>query len=388
MWGHGLNTTRQTIAACVIARNESERLPAALASVAFCDELIVVDSGSTDDTVEIARTAGATVYENAWPGFGAQRNFALDRATSDWILEVDADERVSPQLRGEIEHFLVAPPDDIKCCVLPLRHRFLGRLLGPSAKYPAYRVRLFRRGAYRHDEDRRVHEGLWPHERTWAFHGHLEHELAANAGEALTDARNYARLEAEHVAPLGGPLAYAKAIVVRPLAKAGYRTVVDGGWRDGPRGLAKIALDSGSDAAVWARRARLKTVPEQAADFGRVINRMGAVRICAVGGGEAALQWLKTARAEGADVALVTDRETDGGGWLHVEPISELTPLRIIRALDAVGQMRPVDALLLDSPQPRWLRLVSPSARGAVAPLDLSADPTVAVAELEQSTRR
>ena len=383
-----MNSTRQTISACLIVRDEQERLPAALASVAFCDEVVVVDSGSRDLTPQIARDSGARVFENEWQGFGAQRNFAIDQASGDWILEVDADERVSPQLADEILAFLESPPDDVKCCVLPLRHRFLGRLLGPSAKYPAYRVRLFRRGAYRHDPRRRVHEGLWPLERTWAFRGHLEHELADGAGEALRDANAYSRLESQHVAALNGPLDYAKAIVARPLAKAGYRIVVDGGWRDGPRGLAKIALDSGSDALVWARRARSDEPNEADGSFGRVIHRTGEVRFCAVGGGDAAVQWLREARAEGADVALIADSRVDGGDWLHVERVDSLTPLAVIRALDAVGQMRPVDALVFPGAPPRWLRLASPSARGAVAPVRLAADPFALTTEIKRATRR
>ena len=94
---------RASITACIIARDEAERLPACLASVAFCDEVVVVDSGSVDRTVQIARDAGAHVVEQPWLGFAAQRNVALDHAHGDWVIEVDADERVSPELRAEIE---------------------------------------------------------------------------------------------------------------------------------------------------------------------------------------------------------------------------------------------------------------------------------------------
>jgi hypothetical protein len=354
-----------------------------LRSVAFCDEVIVVDSGSSDRTLQIAQDSGAKVFENPWPGFGAQRNFALDRAGSDWILEVDADERVSPQLRADIEAFLaMPPPSDVKICVLPLRHRFLGRLLGPSAKYPAYRTRLFRRDSYRHDEARLVHEGIWPQGRTWAMRGHLEHELAGSVREALHDAAAYSRLEAGHVEPLPGPIAYFKAIAARPAAKAVYRTVVDGGWRDGPRGLLKIALDSGSDSAVWTRRALGRHAGAQGAQgtFGRVVLRSGEPRLCAVVPGTGAVEWLRRASDAGADVALITDADVDGGDWLHVERVEKLSPLRIVRALDAVGQMRPVDQLVLDGPRrPHWLRLVSPSARGLGDPATLADDPATIV---------
>ena len=100
---------RQTISACLIVLNEEQLLPEALASVDFCDEIVVVDSGSTDATVEIARKASATVIENLWRGFGAQRNLAIDKARGDWILELDADERVTPELKRSLEDFLASP---------------------------------------------------------------------------------------------------------------------------------------------------------------------------------------------------------------------------------------------------------------------------------------
>src|SRR3954453_7624449 len=93
---------RQSVSACIIARDEQERLPGALESVGFCDELVVVDSGSRDRTAESARAAGAKIVGHPFRSFGAQRNVAIDHATSDWVLEVDADERISSQLRGEI----------------------------------------------------------------------------------------------------------------------------------------------------------------------------------------------------------------------------------------------------------------------------------------------
>lgn len=170
----------QRISACLIVQNEQARLAAALESLAFCDEIIVIDGGSHDRTIEIARAANATVIENPWPGFAAQRNLALDAATTEWVLEVDADERISPTLRASIETLLADPPASINVAIFALRNRFLGGLLGPSAKYPAYRARLFRRGSYRHDESRAVHEGIELRERPAVLDGDLEHELAGS----------------------------------------------------------------------------------------------------------------------------------------------------------------------------------------------------------------
>ena len=128
--------TPATLSACIIAHDEAGSLPDCLASVAFCDEIVVVDSGSTDATVEIARGAGALVVAQPWLGFAAQRNVALDHASCEWVLEIDADERVSETLRAEMQRFLADPPDGIDLAGIPRLEIFLGRALGHAAKYP------------------------------------------------------------------------------------------------------------------------------------------------------------------------------------------------------------------------------------------------------------
>jgi len=382
---------RRTVTACMIVLNEEARLPAALASVSWCDEIVVVDSGSSDRTIEIAQAAGAKIVEHGWAGFGAQRNVALDHAHGDWVLEVDADERVSPELRDDILRFLTSPPDDVLMGVIPLRNRLLGRRLGPSAKYPHYRARLFRRGAYRHDEARLVHEGLWPNERTWAMRGDLHHEFASTWREAFGDAWSYARLASAHVDPLGSPRAYLNAIVVRPVAKIAFRMVVDGGWRDGWQGLVCVGLESGADAMVFLRRATGRVPPrlyERAEHgFGRHIWRAGPVRVVVVDGGDRALPFLRAAKDAGADAVLLTDRDVDGGSWLHVERVPRLGPIHIARGLEAISQMRPVDQLVVGRARVA-LALVSANGRGALPPTRLGeADPAQLVASLERATR-
>lgn len=410
-----------SISACVIARDEEQRLPDCLRSVAFCDEIVVVDSGSRDRTVAIAREHGARVVAQPWLGFGAQRNVAIDHAHGEWILEVDADERVSEQLGAEIRAFLAAPPDDVDVAVLPLRERFLGAQLGPSAKYPRYRTRLFRRGVYRHDEERRVHEGLWPRARTWAFEGSLEHLLAGSWREALHDGWTYAGLEAGQSPAPRGPGAWLGRIVVRPLAKLGYRLFVDGGWRDGAPGLAKIALDCAIDASVGVRQllrrppglsrptgseddagAGGRDGPAHAGSgagghYARSL-QIGSVRILALAlGDDAAAEaevWLERARAAGADVGIVTDARADANDPLRVRRLAGGGPLSLIRALDAEDQLRPVDALVPFGPAAR--RLVRRVPRralhvGAVAESGATGsappDPATAVEDLRASSR-
>ncbi len=391
--------SRDTIAACLIVRDEQERLPAALRSLAFCDELIVVDSGSRDRTVEIAIDAGARVVEHPWEGFGAQRNIAINHATADWILEVDADERLTPELAEELLSFLRDPPKEMAIGVLPMREWFLGRLLGPSIKYPRYRTRLFRRGVYSHDEDRTVHEGIWPQGPTWVAKGDMHHVLADSLREALIDWWRYAHLESAQVAPLPGLSAYAGAIVVRPMAKLAYRVIVDGGWRDGVRGILRILLDCSADAVVGLRRLPRRgddSVAHPSRDgqhFGRTEPHRGPVRLVALVEGATdtrrAVAWLARARDAGADVALATNRPTEAREpWPFTVPLECLGTFSVLRALDSVEQARPFDALVLDHGRPlRIARRLPRARRGTVSLQWLDDEPGVVVSNVTALAR-
>ena len=366
------------MAACLIVQNEQDRLPGALASVAFCDEIIVVDGGSSDRTVEIAQRTGARVIENPWPGYARQRNVAIDASTCEWILEIDADERVSPVLRRSIEALLAERGGGPDIAVCALRNRFLGGVLGPSAKYPAYRSRLFRRGAYRHDQSRAVHEGLEKAERPTILDGDLQHELAATMGEALSDVWSYARLESRHLQRPTDPSAYVVGILLRPLAKIGYRIVIDRGWRDGWRGLLKIWLDATSDTLVWIRvltmggRREPSAAPESSAQttshghFGRRAASLPKV-VALAGRGEptqAARHWLARLHEEGLDVTLVSE-EPVSDTQLPTQTVGHLRPLAVMRIIDLEMQIQAVHAVV---PFGRRARLVSRLLPGSLRP--------------------
>ena len=146
----------------VITKNEAARLPTCLASVAFADELIVVDSASTDNTVELARGFGARVIVTAdWPGFGLQKQRALDAATGDWVLCIDADEWLDDRLAAAIQQITQAP-----LASTPAVHYAVGRMsafcgqwMRAGSWYPDIGIRLFKRGAARFSPDL-VHERL------------------------------------------------------------------------------------------------------------------------------------------------------------------------------------------------------------------------------------
>lgn len=379
--------TPATLSACIIARDEAGNLPDCLASVAFCDEIVVVDSGSSDATVEIARAAGTLVVAQPWLGFAAQRNVALDHASCEWVLEIDADERVSAELRREIERFLAHPPDGVDLAGLPLREIFLGRALGSSAKYPKYRHRLLRRGAYRHDEARTVHEGFIPEDVVQPFEGDLIHLLATTWSEAIGDAWRYARLEAGQLHGRRSPAAWVSGALVRPAAKLLYRLAIDGGWRDGWQGLARISLDCATDTAVWTRQLLGRRGSERgrsgvagSAHYGSRRLRRGRVRVVGVapdaGTAAAAERWLMSARAAGADVALIGACPVAAQGTIRVRSLRRLGLLALIRALDAEDQLRPIDTVVAFGWRSRMLlRGVPPGLRGELSDITQETDP-------------
>jgi len=379
----------ESLTACVIAGNEERRLPACLRSLGFCDQIVVVDGGSRDRTIEVAREAGAEVVENAWPGFAAQRNVALDHARGDWVLEIDADERVDPELASSIRAMLADPPSGARMAALPMRDVFLGRPLGPSARYPRYRHRLFRRGAFRHDESRTVHEGLWPDGPVQPLEGELEHLLATSWREALADALAYARLESrQHGRP--GPLGALKGIFARPLAKFAYRALLYGGWRDGGRGLARIGLECAADS-LSALHGLRSSAEGDAAGLGQEAPRVGPVRIVGVALGEQSAPrvaaWLGAAQEAGADVALICGSPPPQAA-VRARPVEGAGPGALARALDAEDQLRPIDALLTAGKRERALLRLAPGALQGVVPALRPAEPAAgAVSKLRKRVR-
>jgi glycosyltransferase involved in cell wall biosynthesis len=145
------------LSVAIVTFNEEQNIARTLTSVSWADEIIVVDSHSTDRTVEIARSFGARVIERDWPGFAAQKNFAIERCTGDWILSLDADEELSPALQQQMRAALAAGPT-VDAFYLKRRNYFLGRWIRHGGFYPDSKLRLFRRGVTSGFTARAVHE--------------------------------------------------------------------------------------------------------------------------------------------------------------------------------------------------------------------------------------
>lgn len=180
---------RKRFSVIIITKNEAENIRACLESVAWADEIVVVDSGSSDATIDICKEFNARVYVHDWPGFGAQKNRALSYATNEWIFSIDADERVTPELRAEIEA-VMGKPHAHTAFRLPRLSSFCGKYIRHSGWYPDYVTRLFRRGSAEFSDDL-VHERLVVNGLVATLNSNLIHETFHNLESLLAKVNQY-----------------------------------------------------------------------------------------------------------------------------------------------------------------------------------------------------
>ncbi|MHC4593627.1 MAG: glycosyltransferase family 2 protein [Planctomycetota bacterium] len=178
----------------IITLNEEAKIRDCLESVKWANEIIVVDSCSRDKTVEIAREYTSKIHEREFTGFGEQKNFALSKAEGDWILSIDADERVTPELQEEIERIL----DNPKACgyYMPRKSYFANKWIKHCGWWPDYVLRLFRRDRG-HFSDRFVHEAVVVDEPTTKLNNPLEHHPYSSVSELIKKADEYSTLGAQ-----------------------------------------------------------------------------------------------------------------------------------------------------------------------------------------------
>jgi len=178
-----------TLSVIVITKNEEKSIRDCLESVVWADEIIVVDSGSTDNTVAICHEYTSKVFVTGWPGFGAQKNRALEMATCDWVLSLDADERVTPELQAEIRTAIDYPGNNI-AFKMPRLSSYCGRYMRHSGWWPDYIIRLFRRGKAQFTNDL-VHEHLIAHGAVETLSNPLIHNSFDNLKDVLNKVNSY-----------------------------------------------------------------------------------------------------------------------------------------------------------------------------------------------------
>lgn len=228
-----------TISVALITKNEEPNLGRTLASVRWANEIVIVDSGSTDRTEDIARELGAKFFPETWKGFGAQKNSAIAKCSGDWILSLDADEEVSPGLAAEIRRLLVAEPKH-DAFLLPRRNLFLGRWMRHGGYWPDRKLRLFRRGSAQFEE-RAVHETMRCTARVARLRGELIHHAYPTLDSYIEHMNRYSTLGAEQVLERGrtsrGILPFVFNVYVNPIVTFEYNYFLRGGFLDGREGL-------------------------------------------------------------------------------------------------------------------------------------------------------
>ena len=224
-----------SVSAIIITKNAGTMIRRCLESVAWADQVIVVDSGSSDDTAEICRALGVQFTVTAdFPGFGAQKNRALDAATGDWVFSIDADEWVTPELRDEMRE-VMADSTAAPAYALPRRSSFCGREMKHSGWWPDYVVRLFQRGAARFSEDL-AHERLLVTGATRKLKQPLMHEAISTLEQMLGKMNLYSSASARMLHARGRQASIGTAVLHGSWAF--FRTyVLRRGFLDGREGF-------------------------------------------------------------------------------------------------------------------------------------------------------
>jgi glycosyltransferase involved in cell wall biosynthesis len=249
-----VSPSRVPLSAVIITRNAATQIEPCLASVAFADEIVVVDSGSEDATREIAAAKGARIIEHEWRGYGPQKQFAVDAAAHDWVLCIDADERVSERLGQSIREALEAPA--VPVYRMARRNRFLGRWLSHGEGYPDWSPRLFDRRAARWSDDP-VHEKVLFTATPGKLAGDLLHESAETLASYLEKQNRYTTLAAEQLYA-NGRRASILELVVSPTARFIKFYLLRLGFLDGIPGLVHIAIGCMNSYTKYAKLIELQ----------------------------------------------------------------------------------------------------------------------------------
>ncbi len=242
----------------IITRDAAHELADCLASAAFAAETIVVDSGSSDDTAALAGRLGARVIEHSWQGFGPQKNFAVAQAQNDWVLCLDADERVTPELAAAIRAAFASGLPAAPAYTFARRNRFLGRWLAHGEGYPDWIVRLFDRRRARWSDDP-VHEKVVVEGPAGKLHGDLLHASAESIDAYIAKQNRYTTVQASAMHARGERASFAQ-LMFSPVARFLRFYVLRLGFLDGSAGFAHIAIGA---FASFLKYAKLRALQQE-----------------------------------------------------------------------------------------------------------------------------
>ncbi len=246
-------TMGELLSLVIITKNEERRLLKCLQSVHFADEIIIIDSGSEDKTIELAESCDARVIRQTWLGYGKQKQFAVEQAKNDWVLCLDADEHLSMELQKNIQRVLQQP--DFMAYYMPRCNRFMGRWLRHGEGYPDLSLRLFNRQHARWG-DQPIHECVETKESVGLLSGDLMHESEETRQQYLAKQDRYTSLQAQQLFEQGK-----KAPVYKLLLNPAVRFIrfyfLRLGLLDGLPGLVHIWIGCSNTFQKYAKLRKL-----------------------------------------------------------------------------------------------------------------------------------
>lgn len=241
------------LSVCIITHNEEDNLPRCLASVRFADEIVVVDSESTDRTVAIAQQAGCRIISQAFLGYVAQKNLAVRQASHQWVLCLDADEWLRPGAATRIREALATRTPDIAGYTLKRHTYYLGDWVNHGGWWPEYKIRLFDRAQGQWCGNA-LHEGVHLNGRVAPLEVEIGHRSYRNMAHHFSKLNTYTTLMAEDLHARGATRVGIGTLLGRPVVRFCRMLFLKGGWRDGVRGLLIASIGA---FYVFAKYAKL-----------------------------------------------------------------------------------------------------------------------------------
>ena len=240
------------ISVLICTKNEEKMIKDCLESVKWADEIVIIDDFSTDKTVEIAKKYGAEVFENKWRGFSEQKNFGFKKTTGDWVLFLDADERVTPELRREILKVINLKDNPFSGYNIPRLNNILGKDFYYGGWYPDYQRRLVEREKFKKWEGK-LHEIMLVYGTTGNLISKLYHITHRGLSWMVSKSIVYTEIEAKELLKKGHPKMFWWRFFRPMFQELVYRLITKSGWRDGMRGWIEAIYQAFNKFLIYAR---------------------------------------------------------------------------------------------------------------------------------------
>lgn len=254
-----MNPPRKKLSVTIIAYNEEKNIRDCLESIKWADEIILVDSESNDKTVDIAKNFTDKIFIRKWEGYSSQRNFSLQQATNEWVLSLDADERISDELKNEIEKILMHD-DGVNGYYIPRRNYFLDKVIKSCFWYPDYQLRLVRKD-FAKVNNRKIHEGLEVTGKKAYLKNDIIHYTHRNLKDTFKKINEYSSLQAEE--KINDKKVKPHHLIIHPFAAFLNHFISRKGYKDGIYGLMVSLVHMMTNMMTYMKMWELQNVKKE-----------------------------------------------------------------------------------------------------------------------------